>query len=143
MKQKQEIQEEQDLEILKAVAQAWHGHSSSLRTAVEFDPHCHNFKSKPSRFKLEAMSKVSTRKIYGAGSWDFKQSLWDSYELVNVSKKLEMELMLDHPLSALDELNWNIGKKHEGEKSLRDLFNMSSRRFNEAELPKDKGLFFF
>ncbi|KAK3037516.1 hypothetical protein RJ639_030324 [Escallonia herrerae] len=99
-KPKQEDAEQQhDLEILKAVAQAWHDHSinsnSTSRQMSEFDAHPMNFKSRPPRFKLEAMSKPSSSARDNASSWDFGQSLWDSYEIVTVSKKLEAGLVLD------------------------------------------------
>ncbi|KAG5618074.1 hypothetical protein H5410_017898 [Solanum commersonii] len=114
MKKKQEPHqdEQHDVEILKAVAQAWHGHSSSRGTTAEFDAHRHNFKNKPSRFKLEAINKATSREYDGTISrWDFSQSLWDSYEILNVSKKLETGLMLDHPLDG----SIQIGQKAERE----------------------------
>ncbi|MCD7464774.1 hypothetical protein HAX54_053403 [Datura stramonium] len=142
MKKKQEPQphqdEQHDVEILKAVAQAWHGHSSSRRTTAEFDAHRQNFKNKPSRFKLEAMNRATSRECGGTGSWDFSQSLWDSYEILNVSKKLEAGLMLDHPL---DEPIRIGQKRKESKNSLRNLLNRaSSRRYNEADLTPDKDL---
>ncbi|XP_059304010.1 uncharacterized protein LOC132055991 [Lycium ferocissimum] len=131
MKKKQEPHqdEQHDIEILKAVAQAWHGHSSSRRTTAEFDAHRHNFKNKPSRFKLEAMNRTTDG---GTGKWDFNQSLWDSYEILNVSKKLEAGLVLDHPL---DEPIRIGQKRKESKNSLRNLLNsVSSRRYNEPHL---------
>ncbi|XP_060202940.1 uncharacterized protein LOC132631379 [Lycium barbarum] len=131
MKKKQEPHqdEQHDIEILKAVAQAWHGHSSSRRTTAEFDAHRHNFKNKPSRFKLEAMNRTTDG---GTGKWDFNQSLWDSYEILNVSKKLEAGLVLDHPL---DEPIRIGQKRKESKNSLRNLLNsVSSRRYNEPNL---------
>ncbi|KAK4362524.1 hypothetical protein RND71_017765 [Anisodus tanguticus] len=137
MKKKQEPHqdEQHDIEILKAVAQAWHGHSSSLRTTAEFDAHRHNFKNKPSRFKVEAMNKATTREYGGTGSWDFNQSLWDSYEIINVSKKLEAELMLDHPLDKPIRIGQKRKEKRkESKNSLRNLLNgVSSRRYNEPD----------
>ncbi|KAJ8536515.1 hypothetical protein K7X08_034916 [Anisodus acutangulus] len=133
MKKKQEPHQNQqhDIEILKAVAQAWHGHSSSRRTTAEFDAHRHNFKNKPSRFKLEAINKATAREYGGTGSWDFSQSLWDSYEIINVSKKLEAGLMLDYPL---DEPIRSGQKRKESKNSLRNLLNsVSSRRYNEPD----------
>ncbi|XP_016494922.1 uncharacterized protein LOC107814103 [Nicotiana tabacum] len=138
-KQLEPYQDEHDIEILKAVAQAWHGHSSSRRTTAEFDAHRLNFKNKPSRFKLEAMSKATSREYYGGTeSWDFSQSLWDSYEIVNLSKKLEAGLALDHSFSGLDETTRIGQKRKESKNSLRSLFNrVSSRRYNEADLTPD------
>lgn len=139
MKKKQEPHqdEQHDVEILKAVAQAWHGHSSSRGTTAEFDAHRHNFKNKPSRFKLEAINKATSREYDGTISrWDFSQSLWDSYEILNVSKKLETGLMLDHPLDGSIQIGQ---KRKESKNSLRKLLNrVSSRRYNEAESTLDK-----
>ncbi|KAH0686960.1 uncharacterized protein [Solanum tuberosum] len=139
MKKKQEPHqdEQHDVEILKAVAQAWHGHSSSRGTTTEFDAHRHNFKNKPSRFKLEAINKATSREYDGTISrWDFSQSLWDSYEILNVSKKLETGLMLDHPLDGSIQIGQ---KRKESKNSLRKLLNrVSSRRYNEAESTLDK-----
>ncbi|XP_049395937.1 uncharacterized protein LOC125860084 [Solanum stenotomum] len=139
MKKKQEPHqdEQHDVEILKAVAQAWHGHSSSRGTTAEFDAQRHNFKNKPSRFKLEAINKATSREYDGTISrWDFSQSLWDSYELLNVSKKLETGLMLDHPLDGSIQIGQ---KRKESKNSLRKLLNkVSSRRYNEAESTLDK-----
>ncbi|KAJ8752003.1 hypothetical protein K2173_001029 [Erythroxylum novogranatense] len=95
----------QELEIMKAVAQAWHSHSSSSsRPASECDARRPNFQGRPSRFKLEAMNKASVHGVGGV-NWDFKQSLLDSYEIVTVTKKLERGLASDDPFSALEEHN--------------------------------------
>ncbi|KAL2515622.1 hypothetical protein Fot_29593 [Forsythia ovata] len=135
MKKSQKSENESDIEILKAVAQAWHGHSSSSKTATsEFDARRLNFKNKPTRFKLEAMGMNSRRDC--VKSWDFGQSLWDSYEIVTVSKRLETGLMLENPFSALDEQKSAVKRRKESSNSLRNLFNkMSSRRFNEDDVP--------
>lgn len=141
MKKKQEQPEnnEHDLEIVKAVAQAWHGHSTSSKSSAsnEFDAHRLNFKTKPTRFKLEAMNKLSSGKHNGSGaSWDFGQSLWDSYEIVTVSKRLEAGLVLDHQFP--DEASGTFGKtrsrrKLESKNSLRNILNrVSSRRFDDT-----------
>ncbi|XP_010251354.1 PREDICTED: uncharacterized protein LOC104593295 [Nelumbo nucifera] len=131
MKKKAESEDEQ-IEILKAVAQAWHGHSGNTRPMKEFDAHSHcrnssNFMSKPSRFKLEAtMNKLSKGVI--APNWDFGQSLWDSYEIVTLSKKLEAGLVLDnHPLFIFQDLITPGGKRRrESKNSLRNLFKRVS-----------------
>ena len=140
MKKKTEHEEDEhqrDLEILKAVAQAWHGHSGSSRSTNEYDAYRQNFRSKPSRFKLEAMNKSSAKRVESV-SWDFKQSLWDSYEIVNVSRRLERELVLEDPFSGVDTQRRVYSKKRESKNSLRKLFNlMSSRRFNEAAVPRE------
>ncbi|KAK3037518.1 hypothetical protein RJ639_030326 [Escallonia herrerae] len=144
-KPEQEGDEQQhDLEILKAVAQAWHGHSSinsnsTSRQTSEFDAHRMNFKSRPSRFKLEAMSKPSSSAGDNAASWDFGQSLWDSYEIVTVSKKLEAGLVLDdHQFFAPDGAIGSSKRRRESKNSLRNLLNrMSSRRFSEVDVPDE------
>ncbi|KAL5544125.1 hypothetical protein UlMin_007909 [Ulmus minor] len=142
MKKKAELEvDDHQFEIIKAVAQAWYSHSSSCsRTMSEFDAHKRNFKGKPSRFKLEAIGKKS-----GGGSatstWDFRQSLWDSYEIVTVSKRLEYGLVLDNPFSEIDDSVGVHKRRRESKNSLRSLFNqMSSRRFNQAKIPKNSDL---
>ncbi|KAK3439879.1 hypothetical protein EUGRSUZ_B00218 [Eucalyptus grandis] len=134
---------EHELEILKAVAQAWHSHSSGSRVATssEFDTRRLNFKSRPSRFKMEAISGKSVVPSKGKGSlsggpWDFRESLWDSYEIVTVAKKLEAKLNLDDPFGELPGPGKVIRRKRESMNSLRNLFNlMSSRRYNEPDAP--------
>ncbi|XP_057804269.1 uncharacterized protein LOC131019697 [Salvia miltiorrhiza] len=110
-------------EILKAVAQAWHAHSGSSKAAAdtsEFETRRMYFKGKPSRFKLEAMRRATKRDE----CWDFAQSLWDSYEIISVSKKLEAGMLLEHPFS-------DPPTRKESNNSLRNLFNKmsSSTRF--------------
>ncbi|XP_060670461.1 uncharacterized protein LOC107407897 isoform X3 [Ziziphus jujuba] len=80
-------EQQKQVEILKAVAQAWHSHSGSSRPMNEFDAHRRNFNGKPSRFKIEAMGKRAAERNGSCGTWDFKQSLWDSYEIVTMSKR--------------------------------------------------------
>ncbi|KAK9108224.1 hypothetical protein Syun_024235 [Stephania yunnanensis] len=107
-KEEHHRQQQQELEILKAVAQAWHAHSGSCRTTNEFEANRRQFKNKPTRFKAEAskstsLKNVTSSNINGSSSssssrsmnWDFGQSLWDSYEIVTVSKRLEETLVLD------------------------------------------------
>lgn len=134
----EEEDQEDDTEILKAVAQAWHGHSSSSKPATttsEFDAHRRYFKGKPTRFKIEAINMATRKDQRGSStSWDFRQSLWDSYEIVSVSKKLEMGLALDDPFS--EQENGRVRRRKESKNSLRNLFNkMSSRRFSEEDMP--------
>lgn len=140
-KQPENHEPEQQLEILKAVAQAWHSHSSGSRAATssEFDARRLNFKSRPSRFRVEAMSGKPVvpskgKDGLGGGPWDFGQSLWDSYEIVTVTKKLEVRLNLDDPFGELPGARRAIRRKRESGNSLRNLFNlMSSRTFNESD----------
>ncbi|PON72291.1 hypothetical protein PanWU01x14_066820 [Parasponia andersonii] len=151
MKKRLEVEDEVDkkreLEIIKAVAQAWYSHGGSTRPLNEFDARKNSFRGKPSRFKLEAMKKVSSANKSGSttSSWDFGQSLWDSYEIVTVSKRLETGLVLDSPFFELD--NHEPVRVHrrksikESKNSLRSLFNqMSSRRFDEAKIPYNNDL---
>ncbi|XP_010555769.1 PREDICTED: uncharacterized protein LOC104825178 [Tarenaya hassleriana] len=153
-------QEQKRLEVVKAVAQAWLSRSNTTTTSS-----CWEFgaqrrygfiRDKPSRFKIEALSitaGVDTddhRYRYPTGSrWDFGQSLWDSYEIVAVSKKLERGLALENAFSGFvgdnDDGEWSrlIGlkkkkKKTKGEESrnsLRSLFYRAcSRRFNNVDV---------
>lgn len=117
------------LEILKAVAQAWQSHTGSSKPATEFDAHRRNCRANPSRFKLEA---IRSRCSVADRRWDFAQSLWDSYEIVTVSKKLEAGLVLDGDGFRDDDGGARIQRKRrESCNSLRNLFNRaSSRRFN-------------
>lgn len=131
-------QKQDDNEILKAVAQAWYGHSGSSKAAAaaatsEFDAHRMYFKGRPSRFKVEAMnSRASSRREASGRNWDFGQSLWDSYEIISVSKKLERGLALEDQFS--EEKEKAKAKRKESKNSLRNLFNrMSSRRFNDVD----------
>ncbi|XP_077251864.1 uncharacterized protein LOC143891102 [Tasmannia lanceolata] len=124
--------ENEEIEILRAVAQAWLGHSGNPRSTKEFDAHRSHYRHRPTRFKLEAMNMVSKK---GGGNWDFGQSLWDSYEIVAVSKRLEAGLALDHPMS----FNHIEKRRRESKNSLRNLFyRVSSKRF-DAVVPKDAG----
>ncbi|GFQ05682.1 hypothetical protein PHJA_002712300 [Phtheirospermum japonicum] len=143
MKKNQKPGQEHDhhIEILKAVAQAWHSHSSGSKSTStstsEFDAHRRFFKGRPSRFKIEA-SNYRKGKYCGTRNWDFRQSLWDSYEIVSVSKKLETGLVMDDPFSGFSsnerEKNGETKRRRESKNSLRSLFNrMSSRRFTDAD----------
>ncbi|KAF4364308.1 hypothetical protein G4B88_028428 [Cannabis sativa] len=154
-----------EVEIMKAVAQAWYNHGGSSRPLNEFDARkTYSFRgSWPSRFKLEAMKKRNKNngsnnmsssaapnninyycnETSSSPSWDFGQSLWDSYEIVTVSKRLETGLVLDSSFSEIDNNNNNSSVKKsrtkESKNSLRNLFNqMSSRRF--AEPKQNNGL---
>ncbi|WCJ36140.1 hypothetical protein M5689_017356 [Euphorbia peplus] len=114
---------ENEIEILKAVAQAWLCHSGSSRKSTnEYDAYRRNFPSRASRFKLEATNKknVSVSSRY----WDFNQSLLDSYEIVTLSKRLERDLVME------DESRVHR-RRRESSNSLRSLFN----RFSSRRLP--------
>ncbi|KAL2327046.1 hypothetical protein Fmac_020473 [Flemingia macrophylla] len=137
MKKRPELQHKpQDLEVLRAVAQAWYSHSGSSKPMSEVEAHRRNFKGKPSRFKLEAFNKppTSSKDTY----WDFQHSLWDSYELVTVSRRIETRLTLDNPFDEFCGSTPIIQRKPkpESKNSLRNLFNfMSSRRFSTLNIP--------
>lgn len=151
-KNKPEVVEDQDLvdkrglEIVKAVAQAWYSHSECSRPTNEFDARKRNFRGNPTRFKLEAKRdklRLSSRKSgFANPSWDFGQSLWDSYEIVAVSKRLETGLVLDSSFSETSDGSTRVHKpRKESKNSLRSLFSqMSSRRFDEAKIPRDSDL---
>ncbi|KAK9669532.1 hypothetical protein RND81_13G137100 [Saponaria officinalis] len=123
-------------EIDKAVAQAWHSHFNNDKVATcENDARRRDFKGKPSRFKLES----TTKDVTIVEGWCFKESLWDSYEIVAVSKRLETGLVLGYDnscdLEKLGEYNRVFRRPKESKNSLRNLFNgMSSRRFNDVEV---------
>ncbi|KAK1319211.1 hypothetical protein QJS10_CPB04g01513 [Acorus calamus] len=128
----------QELELLKAVAQAWHGHSGNPRHTKEFDASLpmSRFKTRgrPTRFKLEAaMAGDSKRRM----NWDFSQSLWDSYEIVTVSKKLESSLSLGQMPIKVDQAPVRV-KRHRRERkhSLRSLF---ARVSSSSYVPLDDG----
>lgn len=139
MKKKLELGDDHDLEILKAVAQAWHGHSGSSRPTNEFEAHRRNFKGNPSRFKLQAMMMMSraSGKDSKIARWDFGQSLCDSYEIVTLSRRLEAGLLSDDPFTGSDSPSRVHRRRRESRHSLRNLFNqISSWRFNDADIPK-------
>ncbi|KAG9446770.1 hypothetical protein H6P81_012898 [Aristolochia fimbriata] len=116
--------EEKEVEILKAVAQAWHGHSTNPRTTREFDAHRRQHRYRPTRFRQEVKSAAAA-----GTTWDFGQSLWDSYEIVTLCRKLEAGVALDQPIEGgAQELR---KRRRESKNSLRNLINrISSRRFD-------------
>uniref|UniRef100_A0ACD5YW28 Uncharacterized protein n=1 Tax=Avena sativa TaxID=4498 RepID=A0ACD5YW28_AVESA len=143
-----------DVELLKAVAQAWYAHSGNPRPsrAVAADDegagvgarHAGARRYRPSRFKLEAAAAAAAAQR--RRSWDFAQSLWDTYELVAVAQKIESSLaIIDEAAAAppprvvADEGATRGGgggggkPPREGRRSLRSLFHRSSsRRFEES-----------
>ncbi|KAF3437531.1 hypothetical protein FNV43_RR20285 [Rhamnella rubrinervis] len=129
--------DDQQVEILKAVAQAWHSHSGSSRPMNEFDAHRGNFKDKPSRFKLEAIGKSVADRSRGCKTWDFGKSLWDSYEIVTVSKRLEAGLVFDKAFTEADGHVRVHRKPKDSKNRLRSLFSqMTSKRFNASNIPR-------
>ncbi|KAJ6386967.1 hypothetical protein OIU78_016827 [Salix suchowensis] len=73
------------------------------------------------------MKKSSAKRVERA-NWDFKQSLWDSYEIVNVYKKLEIGLVLDDPFSGVDSQTRVQIKKRESGFALRMVAGAASSR---------------
>ncbi|KAL9243107.1 hypothetical protein vseg_017035 [Gypsophila vaccaria] len=136
---KQIIHDTRRHEINKAVAQAWHSHFNNEKAATcENDARRRDFKGKPTRFKLELMNN---KVVEGSRNedWCFHESLWDSYEIVAVSKRLETGLVLGYDsscdLEKLGECNRVFRRRKESKNSLRNLFNgMSSRRFKDVEV---------
>lgn len=111
-----------ELEIIKAVAQSWLGHSNFPNQASEFETRVAKFRSRPSRFKTEA----ATRRQGGGGiigGWDFNKSLWDPYEIVAVSKKLEDGMVvLDREFLDPYCPRNSPKRRRESKNSLRSLF---------------------
>ncbi|EHA8587887.1 hypothetical protein COCNU_scaffold003477G000010 [Cocos nucifera] len=123
---------DEDLEILKAVAQAWHAQSGNHRPTQEFDAQKNNhFKRKPSRFKLEAIAMASKP---SQSNWDFSQSLWDSYEIVTLSKKLEANLALDQPMPSSTESTRPGKRARESKNSFRNLLQRTSSKIFSREV---------
>ncbi|XP_071686812.1 uncharacterized protein [Rutidosis leptorrhynchoides] len=137
MKEKfEQTEEQQELEIIKAVAQAWLGHTTTTSppsSTNEFDTRRLNFKNHPTRFNLEAMTKPSRNNNHNdkvATHWDFNQSLWDAYELVAVSRRLEASLLSENEIN---ESSTGQGsskkKKKESKNSLRNILLMNKDGF--------------
>ncbi|KAJ0239717.1 Uncharacterized protein HA466_0233120 [Hirschfeldia incana] len=141
MRKKREAKDENEeeekkrkiVELKKAAAQAWLSHSqTSKSTVLEFEARRkHAFvKGKPSRFKMEALSTTKKHHHHHHPSfldWEYGQSLWDSYEILSVSKKLERALTLEEHTFSADKA---IKKKNrDSRNSLRSLFSRSSKRF--------------
>ncbi|CAH8275473.1 unnamed protein product [Arabidopsis lyrata] len=137
MRKKQEAKDEREeeeekkkrLELMKAAAQAWLSHSqTSKRTVSEFEAQRkHAFvKGKASRFKTEALS---TKHHPSFLDWEFGQSLWDPYEILSVSKKLERELTLEEQTFSSSANGLKKKKKNrDSRNNLRSLFNRSSSK---------------
>lgn len=104
-----------DVELLKAVAQAWHAQSGNPRPSRASETgekgaggraRAGAARHRPSRFKLEAMAMAAAAASDARArerSWDFAQSLWDEYELVSVARKLESGLVMADPDHAAAE----------------------------------------
>ncbi|KAL6634047.1 hypothetical protein ACP70R_026718 [Stipagrostis hirtigluma subsp. patula] len=148
-----------DVELLKAVAQAWYAQSGNPRPSrassggddgagTRRGVGAGAARHRPSRFKLEAMAAAAAASASAAApprerSWDFARSLWDTYELVTVARKLESGLVVrDHgaappavsPLAYAEVGAPGAGKRgKESRRSLRSLFlRSSSSRIQES-----------
>ncbi|CAN6232293.1 unnamed protein product [Urochloa humidicola] len=138
-----------DVELLKAVAQAWHAQSGNPRPSRASDAGGDDsdaaagagarprVRHRPSRFKLEAMAAAAAVAPPREMAWDFAQSLWDTYELVAVTRKIESSLAIaDHAAAATTAapaVPRGAGKwARESGRKLRSLFLRSTpRRFEE------------
>ncbi|WVZ74773.1 hypothetical protein U9M48_022910 [Paspalum notatum var. saurae] len=126
-----------DVELLKAVAQAWHAQSGNPRPSrASEDPSAgarHRAgaaRHRPSRFKLEAMAAAAEAQAREK-PWDFAQSLLDPYELVSVARRIESGLVIaDHASAAPredDDARGAAGKRRrESRRSLRSLLLRST-----------------
>ncbi|WOL11329.1 hypothetical protein Cni_G20091 [Canna indica] len=127
-----------DLELLKAAAQAWHAQSGNPKPTEEFHARRSPSDSRPTRFKLEA---AATAARAAEPHWDFAESLWDSYEIVTLSKKLEAaSISSDDPARSAPDRGQPGKRSREGKNSLRDLFfhrpSSSSKRFDHFNARK-------
>lgn len=141
MRKKREAKDEKEevkkkrVELMKAAAQAWLSHSqTSKRTVLECEAQRKQafVKGKASRFKTEALS---TKHHHHPSflDWEFGQSLWDSYEILSVSKKLERELTLEEQSTLSSDNGFKKKKNRDSRNSLRSLFaRTSSRRFKQT-----------
>jgi hypothetical protein len=137
-----------DVELLKAVAQAWHAQSGNPRPSSRASgaggddsdgagalPRAGAARYRPSRFKLEAaaVAAAAVAAPPRETAWDFAQSLLDTYELVAVARKLESGLVIADQGEPARE----AGKRpaRESRRSLRNLLLRSgSRRFEEPHI---------
>ncbi|GJN21478.1 hypothetical protein PR202_gb08957 [Eleusine coracana subsp. coracana] len=136
-----------DLELLKAVAQAWHAQSGNPRPSraaeksreehVGARPRAGAARYRPSRFKLEAMAAAASPATESPAPserpWDFTRSLWDTYELVSVARKLESGLVIadyadDAPPAAVGVSRGEGKRGRESRRSLRRLLLRPSSR---------------
>ncbi|XP_074556911.1 uncharacterized protein LOC141812860 [Curcuma longa] len=118
--QQHEEESEPSVELLKAVAQAWHAQSGNPKPTDEFHARRHSSAHRrPSRFKLEAAALASSN-----ANWDFTQSLWDSYEIVTLSKKLEeVDLETDRKHHVVRSSGRTGKRSRENKHSVRSLFH--------------------
>ncbi|KAF8643919.1 hypothetical protein HU200_062379 [Digitaria exilis] len=133
-----------DVELLKAVAQAWHAQlgnprPSSRAAGDDSDAGARRREGatrRPSRFKLEAMAVAASAPPREEAPWDFAQSLLDTYELVAVARRLESGLVVADQVagSAATDVPRGHGRRaRESGRSLRSLLLRStSKRFGET-----------
>ncbi|CAH8384736.1 unnamed protein product [Eruca vesicaria subsp. sativa] len=132
MRKKREAKDENEeeakkkrVELMKAAAQAWLSHSlTSKSTVLEFEA-----RRKHAFVKVEALSSTKKHHHHHPSflDWEYGQSLWDPYEILSVSKKLERALTLEEHTFSADKATKK--KNRDSRNSLRSLFNRSSRRF--------------
>ncbi|XP_022684302.1 uncharacterized protein LOC101775322 [Setaria italica] len=119
-----------DVELLKAVAQAWHAQSGNPRPSRASET---SGDDSDAREAVAAAAAAPPRET----AWDFAQSLLDTYELVAVARRLESGLVIaDHAAAAaLAVPPREAGKRaRESRRSLRSLLLRStSRRFEEPK----------
>ena len=115
-----------EIELLKAVAQAWHGQADNPGPTGEFHVATAAKKKggavgpRPSRFMIEAAEECKRR-------WDFRQSLWDSYEIVTLSKRLESGLVVEDQTAMERGAPAVRRTKRESKRSLRNLLRVRPR----------------
>ncbi|KAJ1696664.1 hypothetical protein LUZ63_005176 [Rhynchospora breviuscula] len=127
--------EDPTLEIVKAAAQAWLAHAAHPKSATkESEMRKDTFMRRPSRFQLEVLKLSKQREKEAQSAWILSHSLWDPYEIVAVSKRLETGLVLEHvppvPFANRAESARFTKRGRDSTNSLSKLFRKSwSRRF--------------
>ncbi|KAJ4761968.1 Methylthioribose-1-phosphate isomerase [Rhynchospora pubera] len=130
--------EDPALEIVKAAAQAWLAHAAHPKSATtESEMRKDTFMRRPSRFQLEVLKLSMQREKEAQSAWNFSHSLWDPYEIVAVSKRLETGLVLEHvppvPFASRAESGRFTKRGRESTNSFRKLFRKSwSRRVSSG-----------
>ncbi|XP_078433355.1 uncharacterized protein LOC144704710 [Wolffia australiana] len=128
-----------ELDMLKAVAHAWHAHADNAGAADEFDVAAAvaarrgaATRRRPSRFMVEAAAAAAAAEKYNR-QWDFGQSLWDSYEIVALTRRLDTALAAEDR-TALDGGAVRRRLKRESNRSLRSLLRRSSDDSDDASV---------
>ncbi|KAJ3696999.1 hypothetical protein LUZ61_000704 [Rhynchospora tenuis] len=128
--------EDPTLEIVKAAAQAWLAHAANPKSgSKESEMRKDTFMRRPSRFWLEAVKLSKQREKEAQSAWNFSHSLWDPYEIVAVSKRLETGLLLEHvpPVPFASRAESRTKRGRESSNSFRKLLRKSwSRRVSSG-----------